>query len=51
VNAPITSPQAVAAASQAAHFERASTAQRAAIAQIKTKAFVGAAMSQNTLET
>ena len=51
VNAPMASPQAVAAASQAAQFELPSTAQRAAIALIKTRALVGAANSQNTLET
>ena len=51
VNAPMTSPQAAAAASQAAQFDLRSTAQKAAIALIKTRAFVGAANSQNTLET
>jgi hypothetical protein len=47
----MNSTQAAAAASQAAHFELPSTAQRAAIALIKTSALVGAANSQNTLET
>ena len=50
MNAPMTSPQAAAAASQAAQFELPSTAQRAALAPIKTKALVGAANSQNTLD-
>jgi hypothetical protein len=47
----MTSPQADAAANQAEHFDRRSTAQKAAIAPIKTRAFVGAANSQNILET
>jgi hypothetical protein len=47
----MTSPQAAAAANQAAHFELHSTAQRAAVALIKTRALVGAAISQNALET
>jgi hypothetical protein len=51
VNAPMISPQAAAAANQAAHFELPSTNQRAAIALIRTRALVGAAISQNTLET
>jgi hypothetical protein len=51
VNVPMTSPQADAAANQAEHFDRRSTAQKAAIAPIKTRAFVGAANSQNILET
>lgn len=51
VNAPTTNPQAAAAAAkQAAQFDLFSTAQRAALALIETKALVGAANSQNTLE-
>ena len=50
VNAPTTNPQAAAAAKQAAQFDLFSTAQRAALALIETKALVGAANSQNTLE-
>jgi len=50
VNAMITSPQAAAAANQAAHFELPSTAQRAVIALSKTRPLVGAANSQNILE-
>jgi len=44
-------PQATAAANQATGFGLRSTAQKAAIAPIKTRAFVGAAINQNTLET
>jgi hypothetical protein len=44
-------PQAAAAANQAAHFQLPSSAERAAIALIKTRAPVGAATSQNTFET
>jgi hypothetical protein len=51
VNVPITNPQATAATKQATKFGLRSTAQKAAIALIKTRAFVGAAISQNTLET
>jgi hypothetical protein len=51
VNAPMTSPQAAVAANRAANFELPNTAQRAAIALIRTKALVGAAISQNALET
>jgi hypothetical protein len=51
VNIPITSPQAAAAANQATRFGLRSPTQQAAIALIKTKAFVGAVISQNTLET
>jgi hypothetical protein len=47
----MTSPQATVAANQATKFGLCSTAQQAAIALIKTKAFVGAAIIQNTLET
>ena len=47
----MTSPQAAAAASQAAHIELPSTAQRPVLALIKTRALVGAANSQNTLDT
>jgi hypothetical protein len=47
----MTSPQAAAAANQAAHFDLPNTAQRAALALIRTRALVGAANSQNTLET
>jgi hypothetical protein len=43
--------QAAAAVNRAANFEPLSTAQKAAIAPIKTRAFVGAANSQNILET
>ena len=50
VNAAMTSPQAAAAASQAAPFELPSNAQRAAHALIKTRALVGAANSQNSLD-
>ena len=50
VNAAMTSPQAAAAANQAAHVDPCSTAQKAAIAVIKIRALVGAAISQNTLE-
>jgi hypothetical protein len=46
----MNSPQAAAAASQAAHFELPSTAQSVAVPLIKTKALVGAATSQNTLD-
>jgi hypothetical protein len=51
VNVPTTSPQATAAANQVTRFELRSTARKAAIALIKTRAFVGAAVSQKTLET
>jgi hypothetical protein len=51
VNAAKTSPQAAAAANQAAHFDLTSAVQRAALALIRTSALVGAAISQNTLET
>ena len=51
VKAPMSSPQAAAAASQAAHIELPSTAQRPVLALIKTRALVGAANSQNTLDT
>ena len=51
VKAPMTSPQVAAAASQAAHIELPSTAQRPVLALIKTRALVGAANSQNTLDT
>jgi hypothetical protein len=51
VNAPMTSPQAAAAASQAAHLELPSTAQRVALPLIGIRALVGAPKSQNTLET
>src|SRR5436309_3421372 len=51
VNAPMISPQAAAAANQTAYFELPSNAQKAAIPLIRTRAFVGAAISQNTLET
>ena len=51
VNVPMTSPHATAAADQVAQFDLRSTAQKAAIALIKIKAFVGAAISQNALET
>ncbi|MGA9891897.1 MAG: hypothetical protein WBQ55_05915, partial [Xanthobacteraceae bacterium] len=50
VNAPMTSPQAAAAASQAAQLELPSTAQRPALALIKMRALVGAANSHNTLD-
>jgi hypothetical protein len=50
VNVPMTSPQATVAANQATQFGLRSTAQKATIALIKTRAFVGAAISQNTLE-
>jgi hypothetical protein len=46
----MTSPQATAAANQATQFGLCRTAQKAAIALIKTRAFVGAAIRQNTLE-
>jgi hypothetical protein len=51
VNVTMTSPQAAAAANQVTQFDLRRTAQKAAIALIKTSAFVGAAISQNTLET
>src|SRR5690348_739736 len=51
VNVPMTSPQVTAAANHATHFGLRSAAQEAAIAPIKTRAFVGASISQNTLET
>ena len=51
VNVPITSPQATAAADQVTQFRLRTTIQEPTIALIKTRAFVGAAMSQNTLET
>jgi hypothetical protein len=51
VNVPINSPQATADANQATIFGLRSTAQKAAIALIKISAFVGAAISQNILET
>jgi hypothetical protein len=51
VNAPMTSPQATAAANQATKFGLLGTAQKAAVALIKTSAFVGATISQSTLET
>jgi hypothetical protein len=47
----MTNRKATAAANQVGQFDLRSTAQKAAIALIKTKAFVGAAISQNTLET
>jgi len=47
----MTSPQAAAAANQATRFGLRRAAQKAAIALIKTSAFIGAAISQNTLET
>jgi hypothetical protein len=47
----MTSPQAAAAASQAAHIELPSTAQSVVLPLTKTKALVGAANSQNALET
>jgi hypothetical protein len=47
----MSSPQAIAAASQATRFGLRSTAQKATIALIKTRAFVGAAISQIDLET
>jgi len=47
----MTSPQVTTAANQAAQFDPRSAAQKAATAPIKTRAFVGAAISQNTLET
>jgi hypothetical protein len=47
----MTSTQAAAAASQAAHFDLRSTPQIPATPLIKIRAFVGAAISQNTLET
>jgi hypothetical protein len=46
----MASPQAAAAANQAAHLELPKTTQRDAIALIKTSALVGAAISQNILE-
>ena len=51
VNVPMTSMQATAAANPATKLEPLSTAHKAAIALIKTRAFVGAANSQNILET
>jgi len=50
VNAPMISPQAAAAASQAAPCELPNTAHRAELALIKTKALVGAANNQNALD-
>jgi hypothetical protein len=47
----MTNMQAAAAANPAAKFEPLSTAHKVAIALIKTRAFVGAANSQNILET
>ena len=50
VNAAMASPQAAAAANHAAYVGPCSTAQQAAIAVIETRALVGAAISQNSLE-
>jgi hypothetical protein len=47
----MTSPQAAAVANHAAHCDLRSAAQRAALALIRTKALVGAAISQSTLKT
>jgi hypothetical protein len=46
----MTSPQVAVAANQAAHFDPPSTAQRAALALIRTRTLVGAAISQSSLE-
>jgi hypothetical protein len=50
VNAPIANPQAAAAANQTTWVGLRSANHKAAIALIKTRAFVGAAINQNTLE-
>jgi hypothetical protein len=50
VNAAMTSALAAAVANQAADVDPCSTAQKDAIALIKTRALVGAAISQNHLE-
>jgi hypothetical protein len=47
----MTSPQDTAAANQVTQFDLRNAARPAAIAPIKTSAFVGAAISQNNLET
>ena len=50
VNAPMTSPQVTATASEAARCDLRSTAQMAAVALIRISALVGAASSQDILE-
>jgi hypothetical protein len=50
-NAAMISPQAAAAANQAADVDPSSTAQKVASTSIKISALVGATISQNTLET
>jgi hypothetical protein len=46
----MSSPQAIVAPNQVTQFRPRNSAQRAAIALIKIKTFVGAANSQNILE-